>query len=320
MKGVFLDSDSIDTGDISCEALRTTLPSWQFHGHTEPGQTADRIRRAAVVVSNKVMLDRDALRSARELKLICIAATGTNNVDLQAANEAGIMVCNVVHYATPSVVQHVFGLIFSLSTRLIDYHHAVQAGHWNQAMHFCLLDYPIREMSGKTIGIIGYGELGGGVARAAECFGMNVLIAQRPGSSPQAGRVALSDLLPRCDVVSLHCPLTDQTRNLIGAAELGLMKPDALLINTARGGLVDEHALAEALRTGQIGGAGVDTLTEEPPVKGNILLDANVPNLIVTPHIAWATRAARQRLVDGVTANIKAFLNNTPTNQVGQTS
>lgn len=316
MNGVFLDSDSIDTGDISYEALRTTLPSWQFHGHTKPEEVADRIRHATVVVSNKVMLDRHALNSAKDLKLVCIAATGTNNVDLQAASDSGITVCNVVHYATPSVVQHVFGLVFALSTRLIDYHHAVQTGKWNEAVHFCLLDFPIKEMSGKTIGIIGYGELGSGVARAAECFGMKVLVAQRPDGPAQAGRVALADLLPQCDVISLHCPLTDQTRNLIGTTELKSMKPDALLINTARGGIVDERALAEALRRGQIGGAGIDTITEEPPVKGNILLDPEIPNLIVTPHIAWATQAARQRLIDGVTANIKAFLAGAPTNQV----
>jgi len=316
MNGVFLDSDSIDTGDISYESLRATLPSWQFYGHTRSNETADRIKEAAIVVSNKIVLDREALTSAKNLKLVCIAATGTNNVDLETASELGITVCNVVHYATPSVVQHVFGLIFALSTRLIEYHQAVQSGQWNNAVHFCLLDFPIRELSGKSIGIIGYGELGNGVARAAECFGMNVLIAQRPGGPAQTGRTPVAELLEHADVISLHCPLTEQTRNLIGAAEFEMMKPDALLINTARGGIVDEYALAEALRIGQIGGAGIDTIAEEPPVKGNILLDPEIPNLIVTPHIAWATQSARQRLVDGVTANIKAFLKNAPTNRV----
>lgn len=316
MKGVFLDLETTDNGDIDFDKLRQTLPEWEFHALTGPAEINDRLKDAAVAVANKAVLDRSALESAKHLKLVCIAATGTNNVDLDAARELGIAVCNVVHYATSSVVQHVFGLIFALDSRILQYHQAVQAGRWAQSSHFSMLDFPIRELAGKTMGIVGYGELGHGVARAAECFGMNVLIAQRPGGSPQPGRLTLDELLPRVDVLSLHCPLTEQTRHLIGSNQLKLMRHDALLINTARGGIVDEEALVEALRNGEIGGAGIDTLTTEPPVNGNPLLKFTSPNLIVTPHTAWASQQARQRLVDGVVANIQSFLAGSLTNRV----
>ena len=316
MRGVFLDFESLDQDDINFDALRATLPTWELHSQTQPAETIDRIADAEVVVSNKVVLDRPILQAAPNLKLVCIAATGTNNVDLVTAKELGIPVCNVVHYATPSVVQHVFALITALNSHLLDYRGAVRSGRWNQSNQFCLLDFPIRELDGLTLGIVGYGELGKGVARAAECFGMQVLLAQRPGAEAVEGRLPLEELLPQVDILSLHCPLTDQTRNLIGGKELDLMKDTALLINTARGGIVDEQALADALQAGVIGGAGVDTLTTEPPVNGNVLLDPDLPNLIVTPHIAWGSRAARQRLVDGVAANILAYLKNKPINRV----
>lgn len=317
MKGVFLDSESVDSGgDINFDDLRATLPDWTFHSHTPADETLARVRDANIVVSNKVVLDRGILEAAPDLKLVCVAATGTNNVDLEAARELGIVVSNVVNYGTPSVVQHVFSLMLALSTKLFSYRDAVLAGDWARSRQFCMLDYPIRELNGKTLGIVGYGELGSGVARAAECFGMEILIAQRPGGPASEGRLSLEELLPRVDVLTLHCPLTEQTRNLIGARELSLMKPDALLINAARGGIVDEAALAQALRDGVIGGAGVDTITQEPPVNGNVLLDASIPNLIVTPHIAWAGRNSRQRMTDIVTANIKAFLDGKPANRV----
>lgn len=316
MKGIFLDLETTDNGDIDFSDLRRTLPDWEFHPLTSTAQMKERLKEAGVAVTNKAVLDRSALESAEQLKLVCIAATGTNNVDLDAARELGIAVCNVVHYATPSVVQHVFGLIFALDSRILQYHQAVQAGLWAKSTHFSMLDFPIRELSGKTMGIVGYGELGRGVGRAAECFGMKVLVAQRPGGPAQDGRMALRELLPRVDVLSLHCPLTEQTRNLIGAAELKLMKADALLINTARGGIVDETALVAALRDGEIGGAGIDTLTTEPPVNGNPLLDYRSPNLIVTPHIAWASQQARQRLIDGVAGNIRSFLAGSLSNRV----
>jgi len=316
MQGVFLDSESLDRNDIDFENLRSTLPEWRFYAQTRAEETTERVKDAEIVVSNKVVLDHAALQGARSLKLVCVAATGTNNVDLVAAKELGITVCNVVHYATPSVVQHVFALISALNTNLLNYHEAVRTGAWNRGDQFCLLDFPIRELNGLTMGIVGYGALGKAVARAAECFGMTVLISQRPEAGATKGRVPLSELLPQVDILSLHCPLTDNTRNLIGAKELASMKNTALLINTARGGIVNEQALANALSAGTIGGAGIDTLTQEPPVESNVLLNPDLPNLIVTPHIAWASRSARQRLVDGVTANILAFLAGKPVNLV----
>jgi glycerate dehydrogenase len=308
MKGVFLDLATVDRGDLDLRALKQALPDWQFHSTTYPKETVARIQDAAVVVSNKVILDRPTIEQAGNLRLICVAATGTNNVDLEAAKEGGIAVTNVAGYATASVVQHVFSLMLALTTRLGEHHAAVAAGEWQRSDQFCLLDFPFRELAGKTLGIIGYGELGRAVAQVAEAFGMHILLAQRPDSGPAAGRVALQDLLPQVDVLSLHCPLAENTRNLISAQELALMKPDALLINTARGGIVDEVALADALGNGRLGGAGVDVLSQEPPVEGNPLLTGDVPNLIITPHVAWASRESRQRLVNELVANIQAFV------------
>jgi glycerate dehydrogenase len=316
MLGVLLDRATIDISDIEFDDLASIFSEWHAYDYTSKVEVHDRIADATIVVSNKVMLDEATLRSAARLRFISIAATGTNNVDLQAAKKLGIPVSNVPGYATPAVTQHVFALILALTTRLSDYHQAVLAGRWQQARQFCLLDYPIRELKNKTLGIVGYGELGQGVASIGQAFGMKVLVAQRPGGAAQADRVPLDTLLPQVDILSLHCPLTPATQGLIGTRELALMKRDAVLINTARGGIVDEQALADALRAGQLGGAGVDVLTEEPPVNGNPLLATDIPNLIVTPHSAWASRETRQRVVYEVAANIRAFLEGVPRNLV----
>ena len=313
MRIVLLDQGAMepsDQGDLDFSSLTSILPEWQAYAITTDAQLIKHIANATVVVSNKVRIDDAAMRHAPHLRLICIAATGTNHVDLDAARLRGIAVCNVLGYATASVVQHVFALILALSTRLPDYQQALRAGRWQAAANFCLLDYPIREIAGKTLGIIGYGELGQAVARVAEIFGMKIMIAQRPGSPAIAAHacVPLQEMLSQVDILSLHCPLTPETRGLIGKKELALMRPDALLINTARGGIVDEAALVAALCEGKLGGAGVDVLTQEPPAQGNPLLAANIPRLILTPHIAWASRESRQRLVDEVAANIRAFL------------
>lgn len=306
-RGVFLDLASLDLGDLDRARLLASCDHWDLHDQTPPSRRLQRLATAEVAVSNKVVLDRELLQGCPGLRLIVVAATGTNNVDLQAAADLGMAVANVTGYATPSVVQHVFALILALTTRLPDYQAAVRAGAWQRSEQFCLLDYPIRELAGLTLGIVGHGELGRGVARVAQAFGMEVWLSQRPGGPPQAGRWPLAELLPRVDVLSLHCPLTPETRNLIGPAELALMRTDALLINTARGGIVDEQALGQALRSGTIGGAGVDVLSLEPPREGNPLLAPDIPNLILTPHIAWASRQSRQRLLDEVAANILAF-------------
>lgn len=316
MLTVLLDRGSMDRGDLDFSALESVSPAWRSHEATEEAEVADRIADTTVAISNKVRLDDAALQGASRLRLICISATGTNHVDLDAAKRRGIAVCNVRGYATPSVVQHVFTLMLALSTRLPEYSRAVGEGRWQRDPQFCLLDYPIHEIAGKTLGIVGYGELGQAVAHVAEAFGMRIIVAQRPGVPAVPGRVSLRELLPQVDVLSIHCPLTPETRGLIGVKELALMRPNALLLNTARGGIVDEAALAEALRAGRLGGAGVDVLSEEPPVHGNPLLARDVPNLIVTPHIAWASTEARQRLVDEVAENIRAFLSGVERNRV----
>ncbi len=264
------------------------------------------IAGATVVVLNKLRITREAIAAAPALKLIVLAATGTNNVDLEAARERGIGVCNLRDYCTAAVVQHVLGTMLLLTQRLREYDALVRSGAWSRGDQFCLLDFPLRELAGRKLGIVGYGALGKGVARAASlALGMEVWIASRPGGEPRAGRHDLDELLSQVDVLSLHCPLTTLTQGLIGAPQLARMKPDALLINTARGALVDSQALADALRAGRLGGAAIDVLPQEPPVDGNPLLAPDIPHLIVTPHIAWAAREARQRCLDEMAANVE---------------
>jgi len=317
MQGVFLDLKSLDNSDIELTALTAVLSNCNLFDSTTDMQVLERIRPANVVITNKVKLTATLLQAASQLKLVCVAATGTNNVDLDAAADLGITVCNVRNYATPSVVQHVFALILALTTRLPQYQAAVMQGMWQKSPHFCLLDFPIAEMSGKAMGIIGYGVLGKAVAKVAEAFGMRVLIAARPGvKDVSEGRTALPDLLAAADIISLHCPLTVQTLGLIGERELRCMKPNALIINTARGGIIDETALLSAVAQHRIGGAGIDVLTNEPPAAGNPLLSVHLPNLIVTPHIAWSSREARQRLVNEISLNIEAYLKGSPRNVV----
>jgi len=307
MLGVFLDRDTMAVEDLDFGPLDTAVDEWRNYGASDPAQIDERIQGAAVVVVNKVVLNAANLEVSTDLKLVCIAATGTNNVDLDAAKRQGIRVTNVRGYGTASVSQHVVALLLALATRLPDYHQAVRSGRWQGERQFCFLDFPIHQIRGATLGIVGYGELGRGVAELAEGLGMRILIAQRPGGEPQAGRVPLAELLPRVDALTLHCPLTPDTQNLIGHKELTLMKPTALLINAARGGIVDEQALADALRNGVIAGAGVDVLSQEPPVNGNPLLEGGIPNLIVTPHVAWGSQPARQTIVDELAANIRAY-------------
>ena len=309
MRAVFLDFDTVSNGDIDTGPLEDTGVDLQIFGVTEDAELAGRLAPAQILITNKIRIDRERLEMAPDLALICLAATGTDNVDTRSARERGIGVCNIVGYCTQSVVQHVFAVILALTHHLDGYQRLLRAGAWRQSPQFCLLDFPIRELSGRTLGVVGLGELGSAVARIAAAFGMNVLAAARPGASePGDGRVPLDDLLRQSDIVSLHCPLTEANRGLIGTRELELMKPDSLLINTARGALVDSEALASALRKGSIGGAAVDVLPQEPPVDGNPLLAEDIPNLIVTPHIAWAAREARQRAVDEIAANIQSFL------------
>lgn len=309
MLGIFLDQYSLDRNDLDLSDLSRCTDNWHNYEQTDRNDLVERLRHADIVVTNKVVLDKTTLAEAKNLKLICIAATGTNNIDLDAARDAGIAVCNVRRYATASVVQHTFALILSLTRRLNEHQQAINRGDWQRSEQFCLLDYPVREINGLTLGIVGYGELGKAVAETARCFGLNVIIAQRPGSEHnEDNRVSLETLLSEADIISLHCPLAENTRNLIGPRELGMMKKDALLINTARGGIVDETALAQAITEQRIGGAGFDVLAEEPPTVDSPLVNIQSPRLLLTPHVAWASRAARQRLIDDVVKNIHAFI------------
>ncbi|MGE8409824.1 MAG: 2-hydroxyacid dehydrogenase [Pseudomonas sp.] len=309
---VFLDHSSLDLGDLDLSELRNSFDSLDLHAASNPDQVAERLQGASVAISNKVVLDAATLKACPELKLILVAATGTNNVDLQAAREHGIVVSNCQGYGTPSVAQHTLTLLLALATRLADYQRAVAAGKWGEAKQFCLLDFPIVELEGKTLGLLGHGELGSAVGRLAEAFGMRVLLGQIPGRPPRADRLSLEELLPQVDALTLHCPLNDNTRNMIGAAQLAQLKPGAFIVNTARGGLIDEQALADALRGGHLGGAATDVLTVEPPVNGNPLLASDIPRLIVTPHSAWGAVEARQRIVSQLTENARAFLAGTP--------
>jgi len=316
-RAVFLDHASLDLGDLDMHPLQQAFAELTLHAQTAPEQVAERLQGAQVAISNKVPLNAATFAACPELKLVLVTATGTNNIDLNAARAHGVTVSNCQGYGTPSVAQHTLLLLLALATRLPDYQRDVAAGRWQQASQFCLLDHPIVELEGKTLGLLGHGELGSAVARLAEAFGMRVVLGQLPGRPARADRLALHELLPQVDALTLHCPLNEQTRNLIGAAELALMKPQALLVNTARGGLVDEQALADALRRGHLGGAATDVLTQEPPKDGNPLLTGDIPRLIVTPHNAWGSREARQRIVAQVVENAEAFFAGAPRQVVG---
>jgi len=309
MQAVFLDSEGLD--DFSFAGLVGECTTLQIFPTTTADEVAAKIAHAELVIVNKVQLTRDHLHTAPALRLICVVATGTDCIDLQAADDLGIAVCNCRAYGTDSVVQHVFAGILALHTNLFAYHAAVRSGRWQTARQFCFLDYPIIEIKEKTLGIVGFGTLGQAVARMAEAFGMNILVARRPGKAVD-DRPTLTEILPKIDILTLHCPLTEHTRNLINAEALALMKPSAFLINAARGGLVDEIALADALRSGKLAGAAVDVLSSEPPRHGNPLLATDLPNLILTPHVAWASREARQTLLDQTTENIRAFKAGSP--------
>ncbi len=316
MKAAFLDWDSVNANDLDRHCLTDLPVEWRFFANARPDDLDAILADTDILVSNKVVLSQALIEKAKALQLICVAATGTNNVNLAAAASRGIPVCNVTGYATESVVQHVFMLLLNLVRQMPAYQQALQNGRWQQSAHFCFLDYSIESLSGKTIGIVGYGELGHAVAQMAENFGMQVLIAQRVHGEPVSGRVPLDELLTRVDVLSLHCPLTDETRHLIGARELQLMKSGAILLNTARGGIVDENALLDALNNRQIAAAALDVLAEEPPRADHPLLRERRPDLIITPHIAWASRQARQKLIEGIAANIHGWLNGIMTNRV----
>ncbi len=305
---VMLDRETLDLGDLELSELEASLDQLTTYPQTAADEVVERIGSANIVIVNKVVLTAEVLQRCPNLALICVIATGVNNIDTQAAADQGIRVVNCQAYGTESVSQHAIAMILALNTHLLDYHNAVKAGRWEQAPHFCFLDYPIREVAGQTLLVVGHGELGSAVARKAECLGMQVLIAERPGAAEiRPGRVAFEEAITQADAVTLHCPLTEETRHLIDTNVLQRMKSNAIIINTARGGIVHEADLARALRAGTIGGAGMDVLTLEPPRDGNPLLAGDIPNLIITPHSAWGSRTARQRIVEQTVENIQAW-------------
>lgn len=306
MKAVFLDYDTVSNGDLDLSSLRDAVDDLYLF-ESDAAKTAERVRGADIVLVNGMRLTGELLRAAPRLRLVAVSGTGTDNIDLAAARELGVGVCNVLGYCTASVVQQVWALILSLTQHVSAYGRSARDGSWARNDPSVGLSHPIRELHGRQFGVVGWGELGRGAARVAETFGMRVAVANRRGHGSHPERMELDRLLATSDIVSLHCPLNDSTRGLIGARELALMKPDALLINTARGALIEGRALADALCAGRLAGAGLDVLAQEPPAADDPLLDPRVPNLIVTPHIAWAAREARQRCLDEMAANIRDF-------------
>jgi glycerate dehydrogenase len=307
---VFLDRES-----VGADVRKPEFPhSYKEYESTwTPEEIVDRLKDATIAIINKVPMRGDVLKKLPKLKLIAVAATGTDVVDKAYCKENGITVVNIRNYAFNTVPEHVIALMFALRRNLLAYIEDVRNGRWAEVDQFCFFDHPIRDVAGSTMGVVGYGAIGKAVAKRAECLGMKILPFD---VVPQPGLVGLDTVLKESDVITLHVPLTPETKNMIGAAQFKMMKPTAILINTARGGLVDEAALAEALKNGTIAGAGFDVLTKEPPKEGNILLDLRLPNFILTPHVAWASREAMQILADQLIDNIEAFVGGKPQNVV----
>ncbi|CAJ1881100.1 Glycerate dehydrogenase [Aeromonas salmonicida] len=304
---VFLDSDTLDAG---ITLHRPDFPHhWQSHPSTAPEQVVERLRNASIAIINKVRIGAPELAQLPDLKLIALAATGSDNVDLEACRAANVGVCNIRNYSGPSVPEHAMALMLALSRNLFAWRQSLLEGRWQQSGQFCFFDHNIMDLHGKQLGIIGKGTLGQALGERAQGMGMIVRYAQSQiGASHDEDRLPLDTLLQSSDVVSLHCPLTPYTRHLIGERELALMKPGALLINVGRGGLVDEAALLKALANGRLGGAGFDVASVEPPPQDHPLMQAlQYPNFILTPHVAWASEESMQPLADQLIDNINAF-------------
>ena len=310
---VVLDHDTLVNRPFDFD-FPHTLSSY---GTTEAYETLERIRGADIVITNKVVISAQAFAENPQLKLVAVTATGVNNVDVEAAKQNGTAVCNIRAYGNESVAEHAFMMMITLMRNLPAYQRDVAAGLWENSPFFCHLGAPMRDLNGKTLAIFGRGNIGKTLATYAQAFKMNVVFAEHKNAqSVRDGYVSFDEAIRSADVVSLNCPLTPQTVNMIGETELQQMKPGAILINCGRGGLVDEAALVAALKYGQIGGAGFDVLTQEPPRDGNPLLKARLPNLIVTPHIAWASQEAANRLFDILLDNINRFVAGNPQNLV----
>ena len=312
-KIVFLDSATV-VADIRRPGF---AHQWEEYQATGADQIVARLKNATIAITNKVPLRRDTLAQLPKLKMVAISATGTDNVDIEHCRERGIVVSNIRNYSVHTVPEHVFMLMLALRRNLLAFREDVRNGAWQASEQFCLFTHPVQDLYGSTLGIIGYGAIGKAVEQIASVFGMKVLRAEHKGvSEVRPGYTAFDTVLRESDVITLHLPLNAQTRHLIGTAEFERMQPHALLINTARGGLVDETALLAVLRSGRIAGAGFDVLGKEPPSDGHPLLDLDMPNFILTPHIAWSGRAAMQTLADILIDNIEAFVAGAPNNRV----
>lgn len=304
---VFLDAATL--GDADLANLQQAGCQLTLHDFTPAAAIVERLVQADIAIVNKCVLDAAILRQLPRLKAIMIAATGTDNVDLAAAAAAGIIVKNVKNYAETAVPQQAMALLLALSNQLLGYHQAVSQGEWAKSQSFCLLHYPIMELAGKTMVIVGYGALGQTTARLAEAFGMRIVIADRPDALvAKEGRMLLPDAFGQADVVSLHCPLTEQTHHLINTESLSWLKPGAIIINTARGALIDPDALLAALKKGTLAAAGLDVLAQEPPAENDPLLAYQAPNLLITPHTGWASREARARMVTKIAGNLQEVI------------
>ena len=310
---VVLDRDTLVNRPFDFD-FPHTLSSY---GTTEAHETLERIRGADIVITNKVVISAQAFAENPQLKLVAVTATGVNNVDVEAAKQNGTAVCNIRAYGNESVAEHAFMMMITLMRNLPAYQRDVAAGLWENSPFFCHLGAPMRDLNGKTLAIFGRGNIGQTLATYAQAFKMKVVFVEhKHAETVRDGYVSFDEAVRTADALSLHCPLTPETANMIGEAELQQMKPGAVIINCGRGGLVDEHALIAALKYGQIGGAGFDVLTQEPPRDGNPLLKARLPNLIVTPHIAWASQEAANRLFDILVDNINRFVAGNPQNLV----
>ena len=307
---VFLDKLSIDLNDLDFSAIKQSSQLTMFD-RCQANEVVSKAANAEIIITNKVKLDRVHIEKLPDLRLICVIATGTNNIDFEAAAERNITVCNVTDYAAASVSQHVFMLILSLASNFLSYQKDIKKGQWQNQDQFCLLSHPIQILQGKTLGLVGYGHIAKAVEKIAIAFGMKTIISRsiKNINSDQKGRLPLEDLLKQSDFISLHCPLSELTENLISKQQFDMMKKSAFIINTARGGIINEDDLLEALVTGKISGAGLDCLLHEPPSKEAPLMTADLPQLIITPHNAWATHQARQKLVDETAENIRLYIN-----------
>jgi glycerate dehydrogenase len=310
---VFLDRRSL----IAELRAPSFAHEWIDHEQTHPDEVVARLKDADIAIVNKVRLSAAILAQTPRLKMIAVSATGTDIVDLAYCKAHGIVVSNIRNYAVHAVPEHAFMMMLALRRNLLGWREDLRAGLWQQADQFCLFTRPVNDLFGSTLGLVGYGSLGHGMHKIAEAFGMKVLIAEHKGAARvREGYTAFDTVLREADAISLHAPLTPETRHMISAREFGLMKSSAILVNTARGNLVDEAALADALKSQRIAGAGFDVLSEEPPREGNPLLALDLPNFILTPHVAWSSREAMQALADQLVDNIEAFVAGTPRNVV----